>query len=164
MVRDVARRRGKYRKGSLRSISAILDAAYPGRRADRPLIRTFSWWERAVSRRIAEVARPVKLVHGTLIIHCKSSAWAQELSFQQEDLLASIRQLVPKVKRVRVKVGPMPKPGQAPDPEPSRTRPLSMTELPGDVARELARIGDDEVRDALSRAACMSLGEPGDDD
>jgi len=160
----VARRFRRHRKGSLRSIADILDAAYPGRRTDRPLIRTFSWWERAVSRRIAEVARPVRLKHGTLIVHCKSSAWAQELSFQQEDLLASIRELVPQVKRVRVKVGPMPKPGQAPDPEPPRTRPLSTLELPGDVARELARIGDDDVRDALSRAACMSLGDPGDDE
>ena len=108
----MARRRGKARNGSLRSLADILDGAYPGRVQDRPLIRTFSWWERAVTRRIAEVARPVKLSHGTLIVHTKSSSWAQELSFHEEDLLASIRKVVPMVRRLRIKTGPMPPPGQ----------------------------------------------------
>jgi len=136
----------------------ILDGAYPGRREDRGLIRTFSWWERAVSRRIAEVARPVKLSHGTLVIHTRSSAWAQELSFHEEDLLNSIREVVPLVKRVRIRVGPMPRPGQAPDPPPPKVRPLPATDLPGNIARALAHVSDDEVRDVLSKAACTSLG------
>jgi len=154
------KRKKKWRNGSLRSLADILDGAYPGRKEDKGLIRTFSWWEKAVSRRIAEVARPIKLAHGTLLIHTQSSSWAQELSFHEEDLLASVRQVSPKVKRIRIRVGPMPPPGQAPEPPPPKIRPLAMHELPGDVARALAHLADDEVRDAVRLAACTSLGSP----
>ncbi|MCA9607699.1 MAG: DUF721 domain-containing protein [Myxococcales bacterium] len=154
----MARRYKAGRSGSLRSISDILVGAYPGRTDDLTLIRTFSWWERAVSRRIAEVARPVRLSHGTLYVHVRSSVWAQELTFHEEELLASVRRVVPSVRRIRIKVGPMPPPGQAPDPPPPETEPLAFAELPGDVARALARVSDDEVREALTRAACMQLG------
>lgn len=147
------------RSGSLRSIADILVGAYPGRTDDLTLIRTFSWWERAVSRRIAEVARPVRLSHGTLYVHVRSSVWAQELTFHEEELLASVRRVVPSVRRMRIKVGPMPPPGQAPDPPPPETEPLSVGELPGDVARALARVSDDRVREAVTKAACMQLGK-----
>ena len=137
------------RKGSLRSVADILAGTYPGRTEDLTLIRTFAWWERAVSRRIAEAARPVKLSHGTLYVHTRSSAWAQELTFHEEELL---------VQRIRIKMGPMPPPGQAPDPVPPKTVPLPMTELPGEIARALAQIGDDRVREVVGRAACTTLG------
>ncbi len=151
------KRKRKWRNGSLRSLAVILDGDYPGRKEDRTLIRTFSWWERAVSRRIAEVAQPVKLLHGTLLIHTRSSAWAQELSFHEEDLLASVREVTPKVKRIRIRVGPMPPRRRAPDPRPPKIEPLPARELPGDVARALAHLGDDGLRDAVRLAACTSL-------
>ena len=152
-----SKRKRKWRNGSLRSLATILDGDYPGRKEDRTLIRTFSWWERAVSRRIAEVARPVKLLHGTLLIHTRSASWAQELSFHEEDLLASVREVTPKVKRLRIRVGPMPPPGQGPDVRPPKVEPLPVRELPGDVARALAHIADDDLRDAVRLAACTSL-------
>ncbi|MBX3274068.1 MAG: DUF721 domain-containing protein [Sandaracinaceae bacterium] len=136
----------------------ILAGTYPGRTEDLTLIRTFAWWERAVSRRIAEAARPVKLSHGTLYVHTRSSAWAQELTFHEEELLASVRRVAPAVQRIRIKMGPMPPPGQAPDPVPPKTVPLPMTELPGEIARALAKIGDDRVREVVGRAACTTLG------
>lgn len=152
------RRKQKRRTGSLRSLADILDGAYPGRTQDRTLIRTFSWWERAVSRRIAEAARPVQLKHGTLVIHTQSSSWAQELSFLQDDLLASVQKVAPMVKRMRIRVGPMPPPGQPPDPPPPKVRPLDVSLLPANIARALAHVGDDHLRDVLSAAARMSLG------
>lgn len=158
MLRVVTGRAKAGRKGSLLPLSTILTGAYPGRTEDLTLIRTFSWWERAVSRRIAEVARPVRLSHGTLTVHTRSSVWAQELSFHEEDLLASVRAVVPQVQRIRIKVGEMPPPGQAPDPPPPKVEPLKLTELPADIARALARIGDDDLRATLGRAACTSLG------
>ena len=158
MLRVVARRKGKWRKGSLRSIADILDGAYPGRPEDRVLIRTFSWWDRAVSPRIVAVARPIKLSHGTLIIHTRSASWAQELSFHEEDLLRSVQESVPGVKRLRIKVGPMPRAAQLPDPPKPKVKLLPLAELPGDIARALARVGDDRVRDAVTRAARTSLG------
>jgi hypothetical protein len=41
-------------------------------------------------------------------------------------------------------------------PEPPPTVPLA--ELPEDVARELARIRDDRLRDSVGRAVAMGLG------
>lgn len=140
-------------------MAEILDRAYPGRPADRVMIRTFSWWDRAVSPRIVEVARPVKLSHGTLIIHTRSSAWAQELTFHEEDLLRSVREQVPAVKRLRIRVGPMPPAAQRPDPKPPKVTPLPVSELPGDIARALAHLGDDDLRAAVRRAVCTSLGK-----
>ncbi len=150
--------RSKRRNGSLRSIADILVGAYPGRTEDLTLVRTFAWWDRAVTRRIAEVARPVRLSHGTLVVHVRSSVWAQELTFHEEDLLRSVRAVVPAVRRLRIKVGPMPPPGQAPDPPPEIIEPLPVTELPGDLARALAKIGDDRLREVVGRAACTTLG------
>ena len=155
----MAKRKGKRREGSLASLAQILDGAYPGRKEDKSLIRTFSWWERAVSQRVVEVASPVKLLRGTLIIHTRSSSWAQELTFHQEDLLRSVREHVPAVQRLRIKVGPMPPAAQQPDPPPPKVIPLPVSALPGDVARALAHLRDDEVRAAVSRAACASMGK-----
>lgn len=142
----------------MRSISDILDGAYPGRAADRQLIRTFSWWDKAVSERIADAARPVKLSHGTLIVHTRSSAWAQELSFHEADLLRSVQEQVPKVQRIRIRVGRMPPAPPKKDPPPPKVIPLPVGSLRGDIARALAHLGDDELRDVLSRAARTSLG------
>lgn len=159
-ARHRRRRRGKVEP---LSIAQLLDGRYVGRAADRPLVRTFSWWDRTVPRRIAERARPVRLHEGTLVVHTASSAWAQELSFHERDLLASVQKEVPSVRRLRISVGPMPPPPPPPLPIPPKTIPLRVTQLPSDVARELARIGDDELRDALTRAACTSLAPPASD-
>lgn len=151
------RGKGKRRGGSLVSIAQLLDRTYPETPNDRPLLRTFSWWDRTVPERIAQRARPVRLAGGTLIIHTRSSGWAQELSFHERDLLASVRAQVPNVKRLRIRVGRMPPPPPPPEKMPPKTVPLSVAELPGNVARALASVGDDRLREALTRAACTSL-------
>ncbi|MEC7522953.1 MAG: DUF721 domain-containing protein [Myxococcota bacterium] len=156
----MARRRGKRRQGSMVRIADLLDRTYPGRAEDKPLLRTFSWWDRTVSPRIAQAARPIKLSYGTLIVHTKSAAWAQELTFHEQDLLASVQKAVPKVKRLRIRVGPFADPPAPPEKPPPAVVPLNAAELPPRVARELARIGDDALRDAVTKAACMSLGSP----
>lgn len=134
----------------------VLEGAYPGR-ANRPLVRTFTWWDRVVPERIAKNARPVGLERGELVVHTKSSVWAQELSFHREDLLARIRARVPAVKKLHVRVGPMPPPPAKPKPPAPKIPPLAIGQLPADVARSLARVADDGVRNALTRAACAAL-------
>lgn len=151
------RRSGRRRKGELRSIADILDGAYPGRAEDRPLVSTFGWWDRTVPPRIAMQARPVDLRRGTLVIHTRTTAWAQELSFHETDLLSSIRARVPSVRRLRIRVGEMPPPPKPPEPPAPKVTPLHVGELPADVARALAHVPDDRLRDALTRAACTSL-------
>lgn len=154
-------RRGKNRKrrqaGPPISLAQLLDRTYPGRSDDRPLVRTFSWWDRTVPPRIAKRARPVRLAGGTLVIGTRSASWAQELSFHEAELLASVQAAVPEVRRIRIRVGRMPPPPPPPPAPPPKTEPLEVTQLPGDVARALARVGDDGLRDALTRAACTSL-------
>ena len=151
------RRRARRPKSFPTRVSDVLDGAYPGRPADRPLLRTFSWWDRVVPARIAERARPVSLKHGTLVIHTGSSGWAQELSFHERDLLASVQESVPAVLRLRIRVGPMPKPPPPPDPPPPKTEPIPFADLPAELARALAGLHDDDLRDAVSLAARTSL-------
>lgn len=107
--------------------------------------------------RIAKNARPVELRRGTLIVHTRTTAWAQELSFHEADLLASIRKRVAAVRRLRIRVGQMPPPPKPPKPPAPKVTPLVVGQLPGDVARALARVNDDRLRDALTKAACTSL-------
>lgn len=158
----MARRRHRKRRPDSfpTRISAVLDGAYPGRSSDRPLVRTFSWWDRTVPPRIADRARPITLKHGTLVIHTGSSAWAQELSFHERDLLASVQRSVPDVKRLRIRVGPMPPPPAPPDPPPPKVEPIPLSALPAEIARGLARIRDDGLREALALAARTSLAPP----
>jgi hypothetical protein len=150
------KRRKRRGSGAPRMLADVLEGAYPGR-PNKPLIHTFTWWDRVVPERIAKNARPVDMKGGELIVHTKTSVWAQELSFHNEDLLRRIRTRVPAVKKLRVRIGPMPPaPPKAPPPPP-KIPPLSIGQLPGDVARSLAHIGDDKLRAALTRAACQVL-------
>ncbi len=107
--------------------------------------------------RIAKHARPVDLRRGTLIIHTRTTAWAQELSFHEADLLTAIRKRVRAVQRLRIRVGPMPPPPKPPKPPSPKVQPLPLGKLPGDVARALAHVSDDALRDAMTKAACTSL-------
>lgn len=143
-----------------RAIGDILDGAYPGRPEDRPLLQTFGWWDRTVPQRIAKNARPVALRRGTLVVHTRTTAWAQELSFHEADLLASVSARVPSIKRVRVQVGPMPPPPAPPKPPAPKITPMEVARIPGEIARELARVGDDVLRETLTRAVCTSLAPP----
>ncbi len=107
--------------------------------------------------RIAKHARPVDLRRGTLIVHTKTTAWAQELSFHEADLLKAIRARIPAVRRLRIRVGAMPPPPEPPKPAPPKVTPLSVAKLPGEVARALAHVADDRLRETLTQAACTSL-------
>lgn len=120
-------------------------------------MRTFSWWDATVSDRIARHARPVKLYRGTLIVHTSSAAWAQELSFHEEDLLRSVQARVPKVERIRIRTGPFPRPPDRPEPPKPGYVAMPVHALPGEVARALASVRDDGLRDAITKAACTSL-------
>ncbi|MGF1464991.1 MAG: DUF721 domain-containing protein [Sandaracinaceae bacterium] len=129
------------------------------RGASRALIDTFSWWDRAVPQRIAQAARPVHLRRGTLVVHTKTAAWAQELSYVAAELLRSVKARVPRarIERLRIRVGPMPRPPAPKAERPPPVRPMRAVDLPPDLARALAHVGDGQLRDVLSRAACTSL-------
>lgn len=151
------------RSGEPKWIGEIVEAVLPSRPRDGqvPLPRLHGWWARAVPPRIAREAWPVRLDRdGVLLVHARSAVWAAELDALRERLLAAVRRHAPAIgiRDLRIRVGPLPELPTPPVEPPPRLR--QPTELPADVAAAVARIGDDEVRDAVASAAAASLGPP----
>ena len=150
------------KRGGMSHISGLIARAYP--RSEPPDIsamRAFAWWCKAVSVRVVKNARPVRLSRGVLTVHTSTSAWANTLQLESERFLQAIARCAPEatVKRIRFRVGALPD-----LPLPSRKNrepppPQPLVQLPESVARELARIANDELRDAVARAASAGLAE-----
>ena len=136
-------------------------SAYPAREPHEvKAIRAFTWWRHAVPPRVYERARPVRISHGVLHVHTATAAWAAELDHLRESLLESVQKQAPHagIRELRFRVGalpPMPRSTRPPKQRPPEAPPVSI--FPEELARELARVGDDELRDAIGRAAGVSL-------
>jgi hypothetical protein len=121
-----------------------------------PVAELVAVWPSAVGLGIAANAWPARRSRdGTLVVHVSSSAWAQELT----QLEASIQQRLGKLctGRIRFVVGALPEPGHesAPDVQVLADPPTADEQ---DRAREIAaEISDSELRDAVTRAAALSL-------
>jgi hypothetical protein len=149
------------RGGNPTELSALVRSVYPSREPqEAQTIRVFAWWRRAVPERVFARARPVRMAHGILYVHTATSAWAAELGHLQEQLLASVQKQAPeaRVKGLRFRVGPLPEAPQSARPEPPRRAPVPVRVLPEALARVLARIDDDELREAIGGAAAVALG------
>jgi len=153
-------RRRKSRRAQPRPLRDLVPAAYPSREpAEVKAIRAFAWWEKAVPRRVAENARPVKIERGVLIVHTRSHVWANELVYLKQDLLERLQSVEPRsgVRDIRVRVGkmpPIPPPIEVVRPKPPV---IPVEALPEELARALAAVGDDDVREALHDAASVGL-------
>lgn len=159
--------RGKRRrKGRLEAMDDLVRRVYPAPE-QMPAVRVFRWWYRAVPERVAERARPVRLRGGVLVVHVASSTWAHELSFLKEDLVRRCQRAAPeaKLRDIRFKVAELP----PRPPRPERREPAApiasneVARLPEELARALARIGNDHVREAVARAASTSLATKPDE-
>lgn len=156
------------RRGSMENLSALVVRVYPGRsREELDAVRAFGAFMRALSPRILRNARPVKLMKGTLIVHTSNSAWANSLQLESESLLAKIKRVAPdaRVRKLLFRAGPLPEAAMPLLHTPLETNPgIPLKELPEEIARELARIHNDEVREAVTRAISIGLAsapEPG---
>jgi hypothetical protein len=157
---SVMSRRNLHRGRGLAALSELVPRAYPSAEPEEVrLVRTCAWWERNVPPRVARNTWPARFRRGVLVVHAASSAWAQELRLLLPQLAPSLERAVPGVaaRRIRVRVGSLP-----PRPPPLETTvppldPLPIGELPEPVARAIAAIGDDRVREAVTRAAAQSL-------
>jgi hypothetical protein len=151
------------RRGGMENLSALVARAYPGQsREDLDAVRAFGAFMRALSPRVVRNARPVRLLRGTLTIHTSNSAWANSLQLESEAVLAKLKRVAPdiRVRRLVFRSGSMPE-AAAPLPHtPTVARGIELRELPQDVARELARIHHDAVREAVTRAASVGLAHP----
>jgi hypothetical protein len=157
MLRRTGRKKGP--KRGVATLGDLVTKIYPTNEPeDVCLVRAIAWWERSVPARIARSARPARLRRGLLVIHAVTGAWAQELTFLLPRFMPALERAVPGIdaKNVRVQVGPLP-PRPTRRPEPVAHPPLALSEIPHDVARMLAAIADDRVRDAVASAAAQSL-------
>jgi hypothetical protein len=151
------------RKGSLESIAAVVPKVYPtGEPDEARALRIFGVWSKVVSERVGRNAAPVRYARGVLTVHTVTSAWANVLQLESMQLLARLRARLPGIplQRLSFRVGHLPEPPEAVRREPEPTPLLPLSEMPEALARELARIGDDTLRDKLTRAAAVSLAEP----
>jgi Dna[CI] antecedent, DciA len=149
------------RHGGIENLSALVARVYPGRSRDElDAVRAFGAFIRALSPRILRNARPVKLMRGTLIVHTSNSAWANSLQLECEHLLAKVKRVTPdsRIRKLVFRAGPLP---DAALPLPHtplvKNGGIPLKELPEEIARELVRIHNDGLREAVARAASVGL-------
>lgn len=151
----------KTRRGKLDTLANLVREVYPSQEPENAAaIRVFAWWRKAVPERVFMRARPVRLQSGVLWVHTANSAWASELEHVKEQLLASVQRHASdaRVKSLRFRVGPLPELPPSTRPEIPRPAPIPVATLPENLARALAVIDDDELRDAIGHAASLVLG------
>ncbi|MEE9464164.1 MAG: DUF721 domain-containing protein [Candidatus Neomarinimicrobiota bacterium] len=62
--------------------------------------KVFTYWEEIVGETIAANSYPVEMKGSVLIVKVKNAAWRSELSFQRDEILASLNQ---RSKSIRIK-------------------------------------------------------------
>ncbi|WP_437873964.1 DciA family protein [Sorangium sp. So ce363] len=117
----------------------------------------FREWEAAVGSRIAARARPLKLERGVLHVRAASSMWAQELSLLGDAITAQLRSRGLPVQSLRFRVGKVEPVARPPWREEVRPTPKEAP-LPVEVRRELGKVADTELREAIAKAAARNLG------
>jgi hypothetical protein len=155
--------RGGKRQKSMQTLGGLLRKVYPAEAPDEAhAIRLLGCWGRVVSERILSNARPVFYRAGVLTIHTASASWANALSLEAPALLAKLHARAPDVplQRLLFRLGRLPDLPEQIKPQPPPPQLLPLDSLPDDVARELARVGHDGLRERLSRAIAVSLAEP----
>lgn len=148
----------RFRKALARpeTMGDLLERAGEDRFASRRAPLTRTQWSRAVGPTVAERTQPVALEDGVLVVRAATSAWAHELSLLAVPIKERLAAMGIGVRELRFRVGavePMPRP-----PERAVVRRVpGMAELPGPLRRSIESVADDELRDALERAARASL-------
>jgi hypothetical protein len=121
-------------------------------------------WPAAVGDAIARNAWPARLARdGTLHVATESSAWAFELAQLADQLLDRLREAVGKAApaRLRFAVGRLPEQGQE-EPEAARAEAIPPSPADHEAARRIAaEISAEELREAVSKAAALSLARAG---
>lgn len=114
-------------------------------------------WEAAVGTRIAARARPIRLDRGVLLVRTATATWAQELTMLTDAIIAQLRGRAVKVSALRFCVGHVDAPERPPTRSEVRTSPPAVP-LPPALRREVARVADPDLREAIARAAAKNLG------
>lgn len=113
-------------------------------------------WREVVGLRIADRARPVSLDRGVLTLRAASSTWANELSLLAPTIIERLNERHIAVDSIRFRVGAVDPPPRPPERRVSRAVPPPAP-LPRDLADQLRRVADDELREAIALAASSNL-------
>ncbi len=140
---------------NLTPIGSLMDAVHSGAstKSGRGIDR--ETWRRLLGNRLASKSEPERLQGGVLTIVVASSVWAQELSLLGPEILERVRSAGIAVDTLRWRVG---RPQSASRPAPSKPRVVPVRQLPAELNEALRRIGDIELRAAISTAAAHVLG------
>jgi hypothetical protein len=112
---------------------------------------TVEAWPAAVGPEIARNAWPARFQRdGTLIVHTKDAIWGFELGQRA----AEIARRLPGSPPLRFVAGPLPEPASE---EPGHERPTATLEERRQAAEWASSIEDEELREAVKRAAAASL-------
>ncbi len=157
----MGRKRERNGSATPRALAELVREVYPSREPDDiAAIRAFAWWRKVVPERVFRRARPVKLAGRVLYVNTATTAWASELDHMKEQLLACVQHEAQRarVRELRFRVGPLPDMPTPTRPEPPRPPPVALAVLPDALARALAHIDDDALRDVIAAAASVALG------
>ncbi len=112
-------------------------------------------WVAAVGVRIAERTKPISLEGGVLLVRAATSVWANELSLLSDTLVDRLRAAGVSLRSMRFRVGPIDPPERATEVRRAKVpRPMP---IEGELARIIARIPDDELREVITQAARTNL-------
>jgi hypothetical protein len=146
----------------MENLSALVAKVYPGRgKEELAAVRVFGAFIKALSPRVVRNARPVRFARGVLTIHTVNSAWASSLQLESESIIARVMRYTPglRITKLVVRSGPLPDAALPIPEEAPPKRSVALHKLPDDIARALAHIHDDTLREAVTRAALMGLAE-----
>lgn len=118
-------------------------------------------WPAAVGDAVAREAWPVRLASdGTLLVHCRASVWASDLSHRSLELLRALeRHGVAPPSRLRFVVGPVPE--RLPQTAPAARAPAVPDAAKATAAGIAASVREPRLRALIERAAAHSLGRAG---
>jgi hypothetical protein len=150
------KRRGRPNLFRPESLGAILERAGENRFSRQREAIPLSVWRAAVGARIAERAQPLSLEDEVLWLRVPTSVWANELALLADDVRARLKDRGIAVRELRFRVGALPPVDRPPERRVARAVPATR-ELPQELARALARVGDPELRAALAGAASANL-------
>jgi predicted nucleic acid-binding Zn ribbon protein len=54
----------------------------------------FVVWDEAVGERIAQVAKPTRMLRGTLFVSVKTGAWRNELSMRKQEIVSRLNEIL----------------------------------------------------------------------
>lgn len=132
------------------ALGAVLEVSGEHKRSPYPPPIDLVVWARLAGAAIARRSEPHSLRDGVLTVQVTSSAWAQELSFLHDSLLAKLAAAGFAVRQVRFRVGPMP----GKEPPPARPPVVRPKPTPANVVAALRQIEDDpELREVLTEAS-----------